>query len=113
MKLATILAFALVLTGCATLGTESPKSFDDRAAYAVATYEAVQNTVSISIGNQSMSSNEGSIILKQAETGKVALDAARAAFNAGDTAGANSKLATALTVLNALQSYLNTQGPKP
>lgn len=108
----TVFAFLLVLTGCATLGTEQPKSFDDRAAYAVAVYTAVENTVTISIGNASMTSVEGSIIIKQAETGKALLDAARAAFNAGDAAGADSKLATALTVLNALQSYLNAQGAK-
>lgn len=106
----TLLGFLLVLCGCATLGTESPKSFDERAAYAVGIYTAVENTVTVSTDNGSMSSVEGSVILKQAETGKVLLDAARAAFNAGDTAGADSKLLTALTVLNALQTYLNAQG---
>lgn len=108
----TLFAFLLVLTGCATLGTTQPKSFADREAYAVGIYTAVQNTVTISVGNQSMSSTEGSVIIKQAETAKVILDTARAAFNAGDTAGADAKLVTALTVLEALQAYLNAQGAK-
>lgn len=108
----TLMAFLCVLTGCQSLGTTQPKSFADREAYAVGIYTAVQNTVAISIGNGSMSSTEGSVIIKQGETAKVILDTARAAFNAGDTAGADAKLATALTVLQALQAYLNTQGAK-
>lgn len=108
----TLMAFAIVLTSCATLGTEQPKSFDDRLAYAVGIYTAVQHTVTISTTNGSMTSEEGALIIKQAETAKVILDTARAASNAGDSAGADSKLATALTVLNALQTYLNTLGAK-
>lgn len=112
MKILTILV-ALVLTGCATLGTTPPKNFADREAYAVGAYTAVQHTVTISVGNGSMDTSDGVVVLKQAETAKAILDAARAASEAGDAAGADAKLATALTILNALQSYINSQGAKP
>lgn len=112
MKAATLVGFLLVLVGCVTTGTEPPQSFHDRLAYAVGIYKGVERTVEISVENKSMDPSNGDAILKQAETAMVVLETAKAADEAGDVAGADTKLATALVVLNALQSYLNAQGGK-
>jgi hypothetical protein len=60
-----------------------------------------------------LSTADAEAVLKQADTAKVVLDTAQAANAAGDAAGANSKLAIALTTLTALQDYLRSHGSTP
>jgi hypothetical protein len=109
----TLFAFALVLTGCAGLGNEPAQTFNQKLAYAYGTHTAILQAATSSLEAGTISAANASDILKQADNAKLVLDTARQAFDAGDSAGANSKLAVAVTALGALQDYLRAHGSKP
>ncbi len=109
----TLLGFLLVLTGCQSLGTEPAQTFSQRLAYAVGVHTAVLQAATSSVEAGTLSADDAQNVLKKADDAKVILDAAKAAHDAGDEAGADSKLATALTALTALQDYLRSHGAHP
>lgn len=109
----TLFAFALVLTGCASLATEPAQTFNQKFAYAIGIHTAILQATASAVTAGTISSKDAQAILTQADTIKVGLDAAEAANAAGDTAGANSKLAIALVGLQTLQDYLRSKGSKP
>ncbi len=104
----TLLAFLIVLTGCQSIGTEPAQTFKQRLAYAEATHTAVLDATTSSLNAGTISSEEAETVSKGADNVQTLLLAAKAADQAGDTAGANAKLATALTALQALQDYLRS-----
>lgn len=106
MKLATILAFVLVLSGCVT----APTGFKEQLAAAEATHNAVIDATDSSLNAGTITSVTAQSIAAQADGAQKILGAAKDAYIAGDTGTANSKLATALTALTALQNYLRAQG---
>lgn len=106
----TVMAFILVLTGCQSLGTEPAQTFNQKLAYAVGVHTAVLQATTSAVTAGTLSSDEAATVLKGADNAKLGLDAAKAANEAGDAAGANSKLAIALTSLTALQDYLRSKG---
>lgn len=108
MKIVTILAFALVLAGCMT----APQGFREQLAAAEATHNAVIDATDSSLNAGTISSTAAGNIAQQADNAQKMLEAAKDAYIAGDTAGANSKLAIALTALTTLQDYLRAQGAK-
>lgn len=105
----TLFAFAIVLAGCASLGTEPAQSFNQRLAYAEATHTAVLEATDSSLNAGTITSSQAQTIVSQSDNAELVLSAAKTAYQAGDTAGANAKLATALTALQALQDYLRAQ----
>lgn len=109
----TLFAFALVLTGCAGLATEPAQTFTQKLAYAVGVHTAVLQATTSAVEAGTLGSSDAQSLLVQADQARLVLDAAKAANDAGDTAGANSKLAIALSGLTALQEYLRSHGSKP
>lgn len=109
----TMLAVSvLALAGCASLGNEKPTTFRDQLAYAEAAHTGVIDALDSSLNAGMISSVAAGNVAAQADSAELALDAARAAYAAGDTAGANAKLVVALSALQALQDYLRAQGAK-
>lgn len=113
MKLATVLAFVLVLAGCASVGNEKADTFRERVSYAEASNAAVLDAVASSYAAGTIAADDARSIEVKADQVQVILVAAKNAYAAGDVAGAQSKLAIALTGLQALQDYLRTQGAHP
>ncbi|MES1993180.1 MAG: hypothetical protein V4457_06145 [Pseudomonadota bacterium] len=106
----TLFAFALVLTGCASLGTEKADTFKTQLAYAEGIHSAVVDATTSSVNAGTLSSADAETVGKGADNAQLILVSAKTAYAAGDTAGANAKLATALTALQALQDYLRAHG---
>ena len=102
----------LLLAACNSLGTVAPETFNQKLAYGIAAHTAVLQATTSAVTAGTLSSSDAESVLKQADTAKAVLDAAQTANAAGDTAGAGSKLATALTALQALQDYLRAHGAK-
>lgn len=113
MKTAAILAFVLVLAGCASLGNEKADTFRQKVSYAEAGNAAVLDAVRDSYSHGTIDANDARSIEVKADQVQLVLVAAKDAYAAGDVAGAQSKLAIALTGLQALQDYLRANGSKP
>jgi hypothetical protein len=79
----------------------------------VGVHTAVLDATASAVSAGTISTADAETVLKQADTARLALDTAKQAHDAGDVAGADSKLAIALTALTALQDYLRAHGAKP
>ena len=106
----TLLAFLMVLTGCASMGNEKADTFSKQLAYATGINKAVVDAVTSSTSAGTLGSDDAASVLAKADEAHAILVAANSAYQAGDQAGAQSKLATALTALTALQDFLRSKG---
>jgi len=110
----TLCAFVLVLAGCASLGNEKADTFRQKLSYAEAGNAAVIDAVTSSYSAGTLAADDARSLEVQSGNVQTILVAAKTAYAAGDVAGAQSKLAIALTALQTLQDYLRThQGAKP
>lgn len=112
-NLCTLAAFVLVLSGCASLGIEKPTGLRQQIIAAEGQHNAVIDATDSALNAGTISSVTAMSIAAQADNAQLGLEAAKSAIIAGDVAGAQSKLAIALTTLTALQDYLRAQGAKP
>lgn len=112
MKALVVLVMVSLLGACGSLGLAVPKSFDQQLAEAYGTHTAVLRATTTAVTAGSLSLADGEAINKMATESRGVLDAAKAAENSGDMAGAQNKLGLALTALTALQGYLNSHGGK-
>lgn len=108
----TLIAFAIVLTGCASLGNEKADTFRQKLAYADSANAAVIDAVTSAYNAGTLAAADARSIEVQADNVQTILVAAKSAYAAGDVAGAQSKLAIALTALQTLQDYLRAHGSK-
>ena len=97
------------LEGCPSAGVATPQTFNEKLAYGYATHTAILQTATAGVTSGSLTSTDAAKVLADADSVKVGLDAAAAANAAGDVAGANSKLAIALSVLTSIQTFLNSK----
>ncbi len=105
----TLLAFMIVLTGCASLGAEKPQNFNDKLAYAQATQTAVLATAKNGVVNGSLSKDDAKAVEQISDNAQTIMDAAQAVV-ATDPSTANAKLLQAITLLEQAQNYLNSHG---
>lgn len=101
-----------VLSGCAQLGLASVQSFEDKLYATTATVSQIERTTSVLLNARKISSNDAKNVLKATDAAAEGVTLAKA-YVGVDQATANAKLAAAITALNALQTYLATQGAKP
>lgn len=106
LLLALPLSVPFVLEGCTALGVAPAQTFNEKLAYAYGVHTAVLQAATAAVTAGTLSSADAVKILADTDTVKTALDAAGAAYAAGDAAGANSKLAIATSLLSAIQAYL-------
>lgn len=95
------------LSGCTALGVPQAETFNQKLAYAYGTHTAVLQAAEAAVKAGQLSSEDATKILGDADNVKAALDAAGNAYMAGDAAGANNKLAIAVSILQYVQAYLN------
>lgn len=112
-NLCTLAAFVLVLSGCANLGNEKPDTFRQKLSYAEGVNAAVLEATNSSLVAGTLAPADARSIEIQADQAQLVLVAAKDAYAAGDLAGAQSKLAIAMTALQELQNYLRAKGAKP
>lgn len=115
LSLLALLLFLAVATpytmiGCQTLGLPGPQTFNQKMAYAVGAHTVILQSATAAVRAGALSSSDAEAVARQADDAKLVLDAAQAANKIGDITGADHKLAMALVVLNALQTYMNAHG---
>ena len=106
-------ALLTLLVGCASLGLEKPQTFTERLAYGYAQHTAVLQGATSSLSVGAITADDAERILKESDSARVALDAARVAAGSGDVGTAEGRLAFAITALTQLQAYLHSKaGPQ-
>lgn len=109
MTVMLAVAFLVFSVACAQLGTPPPQTFKERLAVGYVTVSGVRDAATGLLNASKISVKDAQNVQAQADTARTALDIAGATFTTNPTA-ANDKLATTITLLGALQSYLTSQG---
>jgi hypothetical protein len=99
-----LIALILGLASCASI--ESPKSINERLAYAYGSVAASRNTAASMLERGRITKAEGKQAQTLADQARTSLDLARAMLAKGDTQGAQNNLQLALDVLIGLETFL-------
>lgn len=110
MRFLLVTLLALALSGCATLGYEKAKTFNDGVIYARANLESAALTTGNLVQSGTLAPVDRDWIVKKIEEGQKLLDDAEKAYAAKNTAGANDKLAQAKAVLIFVKGWLKERG---
>ena len=100
-----------ILAGCASLGMQSPETFNQRAAAATITVTGIRATATDLLRAKSITADDAQNVQDQADVARKGIDVARTVYKT-DPAGADARLTATITVLQALQTYLRTRGAK-
>lgn len=100
-KLSMFLA-AVLLVGCTALGGVTPQTLNERVAVVVVTTTGVREQTAVLLASGKISKADAIQIQKQAD---VVIEGAQIARNLPGAAG-ETKLASTIAVLKALQTYL-------
>lgn len=100
-------AFILIalLMGCQQLGISTPKSFDQKLAYAYGVHTSVLQGATVALNAKAISSSDAAHVATLGDQSRQLLDAARLVA-ATDPNAANAKLLLATQILEQLQVYL-------
>jgi hypothetical protein len=101
-----------LLTACAALGVESPQTFNEKLAVAVATNAEVRNTATTLLLTGKITAADAANIQAQADVAREGLNVARS-LSATDFTSAGSRLEVTSAALRAIQTYLLSKGAKP
>jgi hypothetical protein len=99
-----------LLVACAALGLPTAETFNEKLAVGYGTVTAIRQSATTLVLAGKLTPDDAQNVQIQADTFRAALDVARAAYRAGDTAGATTKLDTTATALRALKAYLASKG---
>ena len=100
----------ILLSGCASLGLPTAKTFNEKLAAAYGGITVVLQTDATLLQAGTITKVDAQNIETQADNVKAALDISREIYATDQTTGGN-KLASAITALGALNTYLATKGP--
>ena len=93
------------LVACAALGVPQATTFNQKLEVGYTSIEAVADSATTLLKAGKLSKADAQNVLEQATNAKVAIDLARSVHDTNPTLG-DSKLSSALTVLQALQVYV-------
>ena len=108
LKLLLLTSLFVIIAGCAAFAT--PKTFDDKMAYAYGTHASVVNSVAQLVETGKIPKAKGQEELDIAKQIRAALDAAWQAHDMGNGSSAETQLALAMNLLSQLEVYLQSQG---
>lgn len=100
------LALILLLAGCASLGLEPAKSFDQQLAYSYAQVTSVRLTAANALNTGVITVDDARQVQTLADQARAGLDGARVAHGVGDTKTALGRLQLANSILTQLAVYL-------
>lgn len=98
-----------LISACATLGLEQPKSFNERLAAGYATLTTARDSAGTLLAAGKITAPDAQQIQNQCDNVRSGLDIARN-IHAKDPQAADAKLTAVLAGLNALSAYLQTRG---
>lgn len=99
----------MMLTACATLGLEQPKTFNERLAAAYTTVTAARDSAGTLLSSGKITAADAQQVQNQCDNVRSGLDIARD-IHAKDPPAGDAKLTAVLAGLTALQAYLQTRG---
>jgi len=99
----------LALSACASLGLQSPDTFNQKLAGGYTTVTAARDTAATLLQSGKIKADDAQQVQNQADNLRSGLDVARSIHTSNPTAG-DDKLASILTGLNALSAYLAARG---
>ncbi len=111
MKRLILIACMAILTACASLGMQTPDTFNKRAAAAYATVQTVADSATAAVNAGKLSKADATNVVTTSRTALAAIDVATSLHATNPQAG-EDKLASTLSVLNALSAYLATKEAK-
>lgn len=111
MRAALLAILALGFVACQSLGLAPARSLDDRLAYAYGVHTAVVEVISSAAQTGQLKPQEARQAANLAENSRQLLDAAKA-IEQTDPGAAGAKLTLATAVLDQVQTYLKSRGPK-
>lgn len=98
----------LLLSACAQLGLQSPKSFNDKLATGYVTITAARDSTATLLTSGKITAADAQQIQTQCDNARSGLDIARSVHATSPEAG-DEKLTAILAGLNALSQYLATR----
>lgn len=98
-----------LLVGCASLGLETPKTFNERAAYVHSNINGVVSATTNSLNAGAIASTDAEYVRDSAARTRTLVAAAETAYGAGDVSTAEGRLALAEGVLRQLQNHLRVK----
>lgn len=98
-----------MLASCATLGVQTPTTFNEKEAAAISSVTAIRNTALSLLQGGKIDAGDAQNIQNQANTAREAIVVADQLHAANPSAG-DDRLTAVITSLTALQSYLATRG---
>ena len=102
-------ALFVLLCACAQLGIETPKTFNERVAYAHESVNGAVTSATNSLNAGAISSADAEYVRVSAVNTRTLIAAAEAAYGAGDINTAEGRLALAETILRQLQAYVKVK----
>lgn len=95
-----------IMPGCATIGVQAPKTFNEGLLAAYQTHTAILRAATAALESHEIASTDVEALIKVADQARSLLDAARAAHAGGDVTTAEGRLALATSLLLQVQGYL-------
>lgn len=108
MRKVLFIPFLLILTACASLGLPVAKTFNERVAVAYGTVTSVRQTTSTLLVAKKINADEAQKVQTQANSARDAIDLA-VTVNATNPTDADTRLTAAISILSALQTYLESK----
>lgn len=105
-----LLWMTVTLIACQTLGLPTAQTFNERTAVALAGVTTVRDTARALVTTGAISADDAQNIQTQADTAREGINVARG-LHASNPGGAENRLSAAVTILQALQTYLNARKP--
>lgn len=106
-KLALFLPIVLILAACASLGVPTPKTLNERIAAGYVSVTGARNMTLTLLNGGVIGSEDAERVQAQLDNAKEGLDIARTL----PAAEAETRVQTALTILQAARSYLCGKSP--
>ena len=98
-----------LVAGCSSLGIVKPKSFDEKAAYGLATNAAIRTAAQSALETGAIGVDAAEYVLLGTDAVRVALDQAYA-VKAANPSSADEQLAAALSSIDVLMQFLKAKG---
>jgi hypothetical protein len=102
---------AALLIGCTQMGMVTPQTFNQKVAAAITSVTSVRQTATVLLNAGKISVDDARNVQAQADSAMSAVAIARQIADKDPAAG-QTKLTAALTILQALDTYLATKGSK-
>lgn len=109
LRIPILSVLLLILSACAALGVDPPQTFNEKAAAAQISVTAARSSALQLLEAGKITAADARNVQAVADAGNAAIDLARQ-LEKSDPTAAGAKLAYAVSIVSAVQTYLATKG---